>query len=109
MPNSPTSLEDEVRIVVDLPPGSEFGPQVPDSLRLLATSNADMWRLLFHLCYHWHKPGVSVRPQGRRADGRGMFWGQSRNPNDYMPVDDDMLTAMTNPVSGIKQRKSRLA
>ena len=108
IPASPTSLEDNVRIIVDLPLGSGRGPQIPDSLRRWATTDADAWRLLLHLCYYWHYPGKSFRPQGRRVDGKGQLWGQSQNPDHYLPVDDDMLAAMTNPVSGITERKRRL-
>ena len=108
IPRGPEAMTDNVRIIVDLPRDSERGPVVPAALRSLATNDADAWRLLLNLTFFWYRPGVTDRPLGRRADGKGKFWGKSSNPDHYRPVDDDDLVAMTNPISKIRQRRVRL-
>ena len=55
-------LDESVRIIVDLPPGSGNGPQVSDNLRLWGVKSAPAYRLLINLAYQWHNPGVTKFP-----------------------------------------------
>ena len=104
-PRMPDWLDDAVGIVVWLPAGSETGPQVSDNLSQWGTKNAAAYRLLLNLTYHLYRPGVNVRPVGRRRDGRGKLWAQSQNPSGYDPLTAAEITAMAFPTSTRKNRR----
>ena len=65
IPRGPGALDESVRIIVDLPPGSGNGPQVSDKLRLWGVKSAPAYRLLINLSYQWHNPGVTKIPVGK--------------------------------------------
>ena len=99
IPEGEGALDAPMRLIVDLPAGSEHGPKVSDNIRRWGARNADAYRLLLNLSYYWHNPGVTRRPVGKRSDGNGPFWALSQNPVDYPPLSDADLVAMTNAAS----------
>ena len=99
IPRGPKALDDIVRIVVDLPPGSEFGPQVPDSLPAWGAKSAVAYRTLLNLAYWWHNPGVTVRPIAKRTDRKGLLWAPSDRPQDYPDITDAELVETVFPTS----------
>ena len=105
IPRGPGALDDDVRIVVDLPPGSENGPQVSDNLAMWGVKSDRAYRALLNLAFWWHDPGVTVLPLGRRADGQGRFWAQSQNPAHYPEMTDDQLVQLVFPTSTKKTHR----
>ena len=100
IPRGPGALDDLVSIVVDLPPGSENGPQVSDNLGLWGLRHRREYRTLLNLPYWWHNPGVTVHPVGRRADGKGCHWQRATGPDRYPAMSDDELVDIVFPTSG---------
>ena len=100
IPRGPGALDDLVSIVVDLPPGSQNGPQVSDNLGLWGLRHRREYRTLLNLPYWWHIPGQTVRPVGRRADGKGRHWQQAAAPDRYPAMSDDELVDIVFPTSG---------
>ena len=108
IPATPADLDGPVIFRVDLPPGSENGPQVSPNLLAWGARDAAAFRLLLNLAYHWYNPGRTVRPLGKRADGRGRFWSASRNPNDYDRLTDEELISYAFPEAARKDRRGLL-
>ena len=103
-PFAPSELDGPIVFVVNLPPGSEKGPQVSENLLAWGARDAAAFRLLLNLAYRWHNPGETIRPVGRRADGQGRFWQPSENPSHYdQPTEDDWIV-YAFPDSSQKQR-----
>ena len=100
IPRGPGALDDLVSIVVDLPPGSENGPQVSDNLGLWGLRHRREYRTLLNLPYWWHIPGQTVHPVGRRADGKGRHWQRATDPDRYPAMSDDELVDIVFPTSG---------
>ena len=100
IPRRPGALDDLVSIVVDLPPGSENGPQVSDNLGLWGLRHRREYRTLLNLPYWWHIPGQTVRPAGWRADGKGRHWQRATDPDRYPAMSDDELVDIVFPTSG---------
>ena len=102
IPRGPGALDDHVRIIIDLPPGSDNGPQVSDNLEKWGVTSAPAYRALLNLAYRWFNPGVTYRPLGPRADGKGQFWAQSDNPEYYERLTDAELVQTVFPTSARK-------
>ena len=100
IPRGPGALDDLVSIVVDLPPGSQNGPQVSDNLGLWGLRHRREYRTLLNLPYWWHIPGQTVRPVGWRADGKGRHWQRATDPDRYPAMSDDELVDIVFPTSG---------
>ena len=100
IPRGPGALDDLVSIVVDLPPGSENGPQVSDNLGWWGLKHRREYRALLNLAFWWHNPGQTVRPMGRRADGKGRHWQRATDPDRYPAMSDDELVDIVFPTSG---------
>ena len=100
IPRGPGALDDLVSIVVDLPPGSENGPQVSDNLGLWGLLHRREYRTLLNLPYWWYIPGQTVHPVGRRADGKGRHWQRATDPDRYPAMSDDELVDIVFPTSG---------
>ena len=96
IPRGPGALDESVRIIVDLPPGSGNGPQVSDNLRLWGVKSAPAYRLLINLAYQWHNPGVTKIPIGK---GKGRHWVQVDDPDRYPTINDAELVALTFPTT----------
>ena len=65
--------------------------------------SAKAYRALLNLAYWWHDPGVSIRPVGKRADAKGVFWSQSTNPDHYPDVTDADKVQLVFPTSARAQ------
>ena len=102
IPRGPGALDDRVQLIVNLPPGSDNGPQVSDNLALWGVKSDRAYRALLNLAYWWHDPGVTTRPLGQRADGQGRFWAQSQNSEHYPEMTDDQLVQIVFPTSAKK-------
>ena len=97
IPRGPGALDDLVRIVVDLPPGSRNGPQVSDNLGRWGLKHRREYRALLNLAFWWHNPGQTVRPMGRRADGQGRHWQQAAAATYYSTMSDAELVDIVFP------------
>ena len=96
IPRGPGALDESVRIIVDLPPGSGHGPQVSDNLRIWGVKSAPAYRLLINLAYQWHNPGVTKVPVGK---GNGRHWVQVDDPDRYPVINDAELVGLTFPTT----------
>ena len=99
IPRGPGALDDHMQLIVNLPPGSENGPQVSDNLALWGVKSDRAYRTLLNLAYWWFDPGVTARPLGQRADGQGRFWAQSQNSGHYSTMTDAQLVQIVFPTS----------
>ena len=104
IPRGPGALDESVRIIVDLPPGSGNGPQVSDNLRLWGVKSAPAYRLLINLAYQWHNPGVTVAPVGK---GKNRHWVQVEDPSRYPVITDDDLVFLTFPTMSSKAERRK--
>ncbi|MCY4416240.1 MAG: hypothetical protein OXE87_08030 [Chloroflexi bacterium] len=102
IPRGPGALDESVRIIVDLPPGSGNGPQVSDNLRQWGVKSAPAYRLLINLAYQWHNPGVTIIPIGK---GKTRHWVQVNDPDRYSYIRDDDLVALAFPSSAVQNRR----
>ena len=102
IPRGPGALDDHVQLIVNLPPGSENGPQVSDNLALWGVKSDRAYRALLNLAFWWHDPGVTTRPLGQRADGQGRFWGPTQTRGYYPEMTDDQLIQIVFPTSAKK-------
>lgn len=104
IPRGPGALDESVRIIVDLPPGSGNGPQVSDNLRLWGVKSAPAYRLLINLAYQWHNPGVTKIPIGR---GKARHWVQVDDPERYPVITDDDLVFLTFPTMSSRSERRK--
>lgn len=104
IPRGPGALDESVRIIVDLPPGSGNGPQVSDKLRLWGVKSAPAYRLLINLAYQWHNPGVTKIPIGR---GKARHWVQVDDPERYPIITDDDLVFLTFPTMSSRSERRK--
>lgn len=103
IPRGPGALDESVRIIVDLPPGSGNGPQVSNNLRLWGVKSAPAYRLLINLAYQWHNPGVTKIPVGK---GKARRWVQVDDPDRYPTITDTDLVFLTFPtMSSMSERR----
>ena len=102
IPRGPGALDESVRIIVDLPPGSGNGPQVSDNIRSWGVKSAPAYRLLINLAYQWHNPGVTTVPIGK---GRARHWVQVNDPTRYPVISDPELVSLAYPSSAVKNRR----
>ena len=59
IPRGPGALDDVVRMVVDLPPGSGPGPMVTPTLGAWGARSAPAYHTLLNMAYRWFDPGVT--------------------------------------------------
>ena len=102
IPRGPGALDDDVRIVVDLPRGSGTGPQISDNLGRWGVESASAYRALLNLAYQWHEPGRTHHPVGR---GKSRKWVRNYDPSRYDPFTDDDLVRLCFPVSATRNRR----
>ena len=86
-------------------PAPKPGPQVSDQLEKWGLASDRAYRALLNLAYWWHDPGVTIRPVGNRADGRGRFWAPSADPSHYPIMSDDQLVQIVFPTSTRARRR----
>ena len=104
IPRRPGALDDVVRIVVDLPPGSGPGPIVPPTLATWGVRSAPAYNALLNLAYRWWDPGVTRNPISK-----GYGWAQTNDPERYQELSDADLVNVTRPAGGITRRRQLLA
>ena len=103
MTNLPIDIADDVRLVVDLPPGAKDGPQVSSRLHLYGPQRGKHYRALLNLAYWWHEPGRTLVP----ADG-GPHWLRVNDPHRYRKPNDAELVNLVFPTPARRQfRKLR--
>lgn len=94
MTNLPIDIADDVRLVVDLPPGAKDGPQVSPRLHLYGPQRGKHYRALLNLAYWWHEPGRTLVP----ADG-GSHWLRVKDPRRYRKPNDAELVNLVFPTA----------
>ena len=104
IPRGPGALDESVRIIVDLPPGSGNGPQVSNNLRLWGVKSAPAYRLLINLAYQWHNPGVTIIPVGK---GKARRWVQVEDPERYPTITDSDLVFLTFPTMSSRSERRK--
>ena len=104
IPRGPGALDESVRIIVDLPPGSGNGPQVSNNLRLWGVKSAPAYRLLINLAYQWHNPGVTKIPVGK---GKARRWVQVDDPERYPAITDADLVFLTFPTMSSRSERRK--
>ena len=104
-PDGPSEMDGPIIFRIDLPSSSQAGPTVSANLLAWGARDVVAFRLLLNLAYRWHMVGKSFRPLGRRADGKGKFWGPSADPSHFDQLTEDDWITYAFPDSGTKQRK----
>ena len=84
------------------------GLRVSDKLAEWGVKSDRAYRALLNLAYWWHDPGVTARPLGKRANGKGRFWAQSQNPEHYPAMTDEQLVQIVFPTSAKKNFRDLL-
>ena len=100
-PRGPGCLDESVRLVVDLPPGSKQGPVMPASLGAWGASSAAAYRALIGLRFLWFDPGRTRYPVGKRG-----HWLQAGDPERYRKLTDSDLVDLCFPISTQQQRRN---
>ena len=101
IPRGPGKLDDAVRVIVDLPPGSGSGPVVSPNLARYGVQSAPLYRGLLNLAYLWFDPGRTRFP----VRG-GKHWLQVEDPERYPTITDDLLIELFYPTSSQKARRN---
>ena len=104
IPRGPGALDDNVRIVVDLPPGSGDGPMVTPTLGVWGVRSAAAYNALLNLAYRWFVPGVTRYP----VRG-GRHWLQSQDPERYPELSDADVVNITRPLSARTAKRNLVA
>ena len=100
IPRGPDALDDLVRIVVDLPPGSGSGPLITPTLGAWGVRSAPAYNALINLAYRWYDPGVTRHPVGG-----GRWWMQTLDPERYPELTDADVVTITKPLSARADRR----
>ena len=108
IPRGPGRLDDLVRVVVDVPPGSGPGPVVSPRLGLWGTKSAPAYNALLNLAYRWWNPGVTRVPIERKSKP-GSYWAQVEDPERYPELTDADVVAVTRPRSTRATRRHLVA
>ena len=104
IPHGPGALDDMVRMIVDLPPGSGPGPQVSPTLGAWGVKSAPAYAAMLNLAYRWFNPGVTRYP----VRG-GRHWIQTQDPDQYPALSDADVVAITRPLSTRAARRKLVA
>ena len=99
IPRGPGALDDVVRMVVDLPPGSGPGPKVSPTLGAWGAKSAPAYSAMLNLAYRWFDPGVTRHPVP------GGHWLQVQDPKRYPALSDADVVAITRPLSARAARR----
>ena len=99
IPRGPGALDDVVRMIVDLPPGSGPGPKVSPTLGAWGAKSAPAYTAMLNLAYRWFYPGVTRLPVG------GGHWIQTQDPKRYPALSDADVVAITRPLSARAARR----
>ena len=101
IPRGPGALDDVVRMIVDLPPGSGPGPLVSPTLGEWGAKSAPAYTAMLNLAYRWFYPGVTRIPVGDRD-----HWVQLQDPKLYPALSDADVVAITRPLSARAARRN---
>ena len=86
--------EEEIRIRVHLPPGSQQGPPVSDRLRLYSVDSRPCWQVLLTAPFMWHDPGRT-----RVRAGKAGPWVPARQRKRYPVLSNDDLVKLVLPIN----------
>ncbi len=92
-------LDDELRIVVDLPPGTQTGPPVSQRLGVIGLKSARQYRALLGLAYRWWEPGRTHAP---KQEGGRTVWLPRDNGHD--PLTDAEMVSLVFPGTEARSR-----
>ena len=104
LPHFPEATTAMVRVVVDLPPNSQAGPQVSDNLGTWGLHSAPAYRALLNLSYLWYEPGRTHYPLGTRY---GRRWVPSYDPEKYEPMSNVELIGLCYPKAVVSRNRHR--
>ena len=100
VPRSAAHLDDVVRVVVDLPPGTDTGPLITPTLSEWGVTSGPAYRALINLAYRWWEPGRTHFP----LKGRGP-WVRNWDPSAYPELTDSTAIELAFPTSANRQRR----
>ena len=103
VPYGVVDLDDVVRVVVDLPPGSETGPIITPALAEWGVRSGPAYRALINLAYRWYQPGRTHFPKGTRRDGNPQ-WHRKEDPSAYPALTESTMIELAFPTSAHRQR-----
>ena len=104
IPRGPGALDDDVGIVVYLPPGSGDGPLVTPTLGEWGVKSGRAYNALLNLAYRWFDPGITRYP----VRG-GRHWLQSQDPGRYPALSDADVVSITQPLTTRAARRKAAA
>ena len=104
IPRGPDALDDDVQIIVNLPPGSGNGPLIDNSIRRWGVKSAPAYRLLLNLAYAWYEPGRTHFPAGPR---KRRHWTRVKDPDRYPELSDEELIRLAYPPGRSSERNLR--
>lgn len=90
------TLDDVMRINVDLPPGASTGPQVPNTLGEWGAKDAAAYRALLNLAFQWYEPGRTHMPVGSR---NSRHWIRVYDPSRYPHLDELDIIDLAYPTT----------
>ena len=90
--------EEEIRIRVDLPAGSQRGPQVSDRLGYWSVTSQPCWHALLALPFMWDNPGRTLVPAGNRG-----HWARSKDMTRYPVLRIEDLVKLVFPLNRNRQ------
>ena len=94
------TLDDNLRLVVDLPPGASDGPLMPANLNAWGARSAIAYRVLIGLALRWHDPGRTHLPV-RGVGGTQQWIRKPDNDEKAWPsLQDDELLNIAFPHLG---------
>ena len=104
LPHFPEVSDAVVRVVIDLPPNSQAGPQVSDNLGTWGLHSAPAYRAMLNLAYLWYEPGRTHYPL---ETGYGPRWVPSHDPEQYEPVTNVDLIGLCYPNAVVSRNRHR--
>ena len=104
LPHFPEATNAVVRVVVDLPPNSQAGPQVSDNLGTWGLHSAPAYRALLNLSYLWYEPGRTHYPLDT---GSGRRWVASYDAEKHEPMTDADLIGLCYPKPEVSRNRHR--
>ena len=102
LPRDLMSLDDELRLRVDLPPGSTDGPKITPQLDDWGVKSGPAYRMLINLAYHWYEPGRTHHPVSRSGKGH---WVRREVLSAYPEISDKLLAELAYPLASNRQRR----
>ena len=95
-----STLDDNLRLVVDLPPGASDGPLMPANLNAWGAKSAIAYRMLIGLALRWHDPGRTHLPV--RGVGGTQQWIRKPDSDEkaWPALQDDELLNLAFPHLG---------